>query len=67
MKLENVMKKISMFGVVLGFIAGVLVALVSGTWIFWLALGLAIGVLIGSAGARRSAIVRPAGNLWTRS
>jgi hypothetical protein len=66
MKLENIVKKISIFGIVLGFLAGALVAMISGTWILWLSLGLAIGVLLGSAGARWSAIVRP-GNLWTRS
>ena len=45
-------KKISLLGIILGFIAGALVALLSGSWIFWLAVGLAIGVLLGSAGAR---------------
>jgi uncharacterized membrane protein len=47
------MKKISFVGILLGFLAGALVALLSGSWIFWLAVGLAIGVLLGSAGARR--------------
>jgi hypothetical protein len=46
------MKKISLLGIFLGFLAGALVALLSGSWIFWLAVGLAIGVLLGSAGAR---------------
>jgi hypothetical protein len=46
------MKKISFLGILLGFVAGALVALLSGSWIFWLAVGLAIGVLLGSAGAR---------------
>ena len=46
------MKKISLLGILLGFLAGALVALLSGSWIFWLAVGLAIGVLLGSAGAR---------------
>jgi uncharacterized membrane protein len=46
------MKKISFLGILLGFLAGALVALLSGSWIFWLAVGLAIGVLLGSAGAR---------------
>jgi hypothetical protein len=45
-------KKISLLGLILGFIAGALVALLSGSWIFWLAVGMAIGVLLGSAGAR---------------
>ena len=55
------MKKISFLGILLGFLAGALVALLSGSWIFWLAVGLAIGVLLGSAGARaahRSASAR---------
>ena len=56
------MKKISIVGIVLGFIAGALVAMSSGSWIFWLSLGLTIGVLLGAAGARRSGIIRPAGN-----
>jgi F0F1-type ATP synthase assembly protein I len=59
------MKKISLFGIILGFIAGALVAMISGTWIFWLALGLAIGVLLGAASARRSrssSVVRNAGS-----
>jgi hypothetical protein len=54
-------KKISLLGVVLGMIAGGLVALLAGSWIFWLAAGIAIGVMLGSAGARaakRSAITR---------
>ena len=45
-------KKISLLGIILGFVAGALVALLSGSWIFWLAVGLAIGVLLGSAGGR---------------
>jgi hypothetical protein len=54
------MKKISLVGLILGFIAGALVALLSGSWIFWLAVGLAIGVLMGSAGARHAARAHPA-------
>jgi hypothetical protein len=55
-------KKISLMGLVLGFLAGAVVALMAGSWVFWLSLGLAIGVLLGSAGSRRSqAIIR--GNL----
>jgi len=34
------------------------VALLAGSWIFWLAAGIAIGVMLGSAGAR--AAKRPA-------
>lgn len=48
------MKKISFWGIVFGFIAGALVALMSGSWLFWLSLGIAIGVLLGSLGARMS-------------
>jgi uncharacterized membrane protein YgaE (UPF0421/DUF939 family) len=53
--------KISLLGIALGLIAGTLVALLAGSWIFWLAAGIAIGVMLGSAGARaakRSAIAR---------
>jgi len=45
-------KKISLIGIFLGFIAGAFVAMLSGSWIFWLSVGLAIGVVLGSAGAR---------------
>jgi hypothetical protein len=45
-------KKISLLGVVLGMIAGALVALLAGSWIFWLAAGIAIGVVLGSFGKR---------------
>jgi hypothetical protein len=48
------MKKISLAGVVLGLILGALLAMLSGSWIFWLALGMSLGVLLGSAGARRA-------------
>lgn len=44
--------KISLLGIGLGLIAGALVALLAGTWIFWLASGIAVGVILGSAGAR---------------
>jgi len=40
-------KKFSLLGVVLGVIAGALIAIVSGSWMFWLALGVAIGLLLG--------------------
>jgi predicted lysophospholipase L1 biosynthesis ABC-type transport system permease subunit len=42
-------KKISLLGICLGLIAGALVALLAGSWIFWLASGIAIGVMLGSA------------------
>jgi hypothetical protein len=45
------MKRISLAGVVLGLIAGALIAILSGSWIFWLAVGLALGVVLGSASA----------------
>lgn len=45
-------KKISLLGIVLGFIAGACIAMLAGSWIFWLSLGLAIGLILGSAGAR---------------
>jgi hypothetical protein len=48
------MKKISLAGVVLGLILGALLAMLSGSWIFWLALGMSLGVMLGSAGARRA-------------
>jgi uncharacterized membrane protein YoaK (UPF0700 family) len=48
------MKKISMAGVILGMIVGALAAMLSGSWIFWLGAGLAIGMLLGAAQARRS-------------
>lgn len=47
------MKRISLAGVILGLIVGALVAMVSGTWIFWLGAGLAIGMALGAAQARR--------------
>ena len=54
-------KKISLLGIVLGLIAGALVALLAGSWIFWLAAGIVVGVILGSAGARvtrRSGVTR---------
>lgn len=45
-------RKISLLGIVLGFIAGAFIAMLAGSWIFWLSLGLAIGVVLGSASAR---------------
>jgi uncharacterized oligopeptide transporter (OPT) family protein len=60
------MKKISFIGLVLGAVLGILAGLVAGSWLFWLGMGLVAGVLIGSAGARRSRLPRgniSAGNL----
>ncbi len=50
-------KKFSVLGVVLGVIAGALIAIVSGSWMFWLALGVAIGLLLG--GVVRGRDLRP--------
>lgn len=49
------MNKVSFPGMVLGLIMGALVALVSGSWIFWLALGIGIGVVIGVVATRHGA------------
>ena len=60
------MKKISLIGLVLGAVLGIVAGLVAGSWLFWLGMGLVAGVLIGSAGARRSRLPRSnirAGNL----
>jgi len=48
------MKKISLAGVILGMVVGALAAMVSGSWIFWLGAGMAIGLFLGAAQARRS-------------
>jgi uncharacterized membrane protein YoaK (UPF0700 family) len=48
------MKKISLAGVILGMVVGALAAMVSGSWIFWLGAGIAIGLFLGAAQARRS-------------
>jgi hypothetical protein len=48
------MKKVSLIGLVLGAVLGVVAGLMAGSWLFWLGMGLVAGVLIGSAGARRS-------------
>jgi len=45
-------KKISIVGVVLGAALGIVAGLMAGSWLFWLGLGLALGVVIGSAGTR---------------
>lgn len=47
------MKKISIIGLTLGAILGMAVALIFGKWLFWLGTGLAIGLFVGSAQARR--------------
>jgi len=47
-------KKFSLLGVVLGMIESTLVAVVSGAWMFWLALGVAIGLLLGNVNRRRN-------------
>jgi hypothetical protein len=52
--MENVMKKISWLGVILGMLVAGLAVLFSGSWVFWLSVGLAAGVLIGATQARRS-------------
>lgn len=52
------MKKVSLFGLVLGGLLGVLAGLLSGSWLFWLGVGLAAGVMIGSSLARRGQLQR---------
>jgi len=47
------MKKVSIAGIVLGMLLGAVVALLSGSWVFWLGGGLAIGLMVGSAYGRR--------------
>jgi len=65
--MEKGMKKISLIGLVLGAVLGIVAGLMAGGWLFWLGMGLVAGVLIGSAGARRSRLPRSsnigAGNL----
>jgi hypothetical protein len=56
---ENVMRKISLVGLVLGVIVGLVVGLLAGSWIFWLGTGLAIGILVGSVSARRHLLQGP--------
>ena len=50
------MKKISFAGLILGVILGAIAGLLSGSWIFWLGAGLAIGVVVGAAQARRGQV-----------
>jgi len=52
------MKKVSLAGLVLGGLLGVLAGLLSGSWIFWLGMGLAIGVVVGASTARRGELTR---------
>jgi hypothetical protein len=62
-------KKISIIGLVLGAALGVVAGLMAGGWLFWLGIGLALGVVIGSAGTRRGRLQRgnaEAGNLVSR-
>ena len=51
-------KKISLIGLVLGATLGIVAGLMAGGWLFWLGIGLALGVVIGSAGTRRSRLQR---------
>ena len=46
-------KKISVLGVILGVIAGALMVFISGSWIFWLTVGVALGLVLGGAGVGR--------------
>ena len=46
------MKKLSLSGLMLGALLGAAVALIFGKWLFWLALGLVIGIFVGSTSAR---------------
>jgi O-antigen/teichoic acid export membrane protein len=55
---RKAMKKISLIGLVLGAVLGIVAGLMAGIWLFWLGMGLVAGVLIGSAGARRSRLPR---------
>jgi len=43
------MKKLSLAGLLLGSLVGMVVVLVFGKWLFWLGMGLVIGILIGTA------------------
>jgi uncharacterized membrane protein YoaK (UPF0700 family) len=50
------MKKVSLAGLVLGVVLGAIAGLLSGSWMFWLGAGLAIGVVVGASQARRSLV-----------
>jgi len=52
------MKKVSLVGLVLGGMLGVIAGLLAGGWLFWLGAGLALGVVIGSAQAHRGHLRR---------
>lgn len=43
------MKKLSLIGLMLGAMMGIVVALIFGKWLFWLGVGLVIGVMIGAS------------------
>jgi hypothetical protein len=47
-------KKISMAGLILGLVLATVASMFSGTWIFWLGMGFAFGVVVGTVLARRS-------------
>ncbi|HZS26020.1 MAG TPA: hypothetical protein VFB76_02225 [Candidatus Angelobacter sp.] len=51
------MKKFSLIGLLLGAVLGIAVVMVFGKWLFWLGTGLAIGLFLGAAQARRSQVV----------
>jgi hypothetical protein len=62
-------KKISIVGLVLGAVLGVVAGLMAGGWLLCLGIGIALGVVIGSAGTRRSRLQSgnvEAGNLVSR-
>jgi hypothetical protein len=59
------MKKLSIIGLVLGAMAGIVVALIAGGWLFWLGLGVAIGLFLGSMQSRRVGVQQ--GNVQARN
>ena len=67
---EKAMKKnISIIGLVLGAVLGIIAGLMAGGWLFWLGVGLALGLVIGSAGRRSTGLQRrrvETGNLVSR-
>ena len=48
------MKRISIIGLILGLVLATVASMFSGTWIFWLGMGFAFGVIVGTTLARRS-------------
>jgi len=50
------MKKFSLIGLLLGAMLGIAVVMVVGKWLFWLSTGLAIGLFLGAALARRGQV-----------